>query len=64
MNSLDSESLGHVELWKIIVFIVLSNFSIPKIKELEEYYNELTAFGTMREVSKDKYITTKAWFDE
>lgn len=56
--------MGHVELWKFIVFVVLSNFLTPNSKEIEVYYNDLTAYGTVKELSREKFVNTKVWFDE
>jgi hypothetical protein len=49
---LDIEQTGNVLLWRIFVFVLMSNLRLPSQKELENYINELTAFGTHLEISK------------
>lgn len=60
---LDTQHSGFVELWRIFVFVVMSNFNVPTFKELQEYFNELTQYGTQNQVPQEKIVKTHSWFD-
>lgn len=64
MKLLDHRNQAYVELIKIFVFIIFSAYSLPNFEKLEQYNLELSNYGSLKEISQEKFIQAAAWFDE
>ena len=61
---LDPEHVGFVELWKIFLFAIMNNFSLPTASKIEDYKLALTNFNdTVTKLEKSVILTSEAWFD-